>query len=275
MAKQLWANNAKSTLSVAIDDTDTTISLQTGDGALFPTITGSDYFKATIYQVSAGQEINHEIVKVTANASDDFTVVRAQEGTVALSFDVDDPIALRLTAGDVSEHSIGNIPIGGYVFVQTNLTGAEEPDATNYIKLTAGLTGSGQYNEGKLTSESVTGSAPLVVATAVINDAGSPMNGQTVNLINTENRYIMPGTSAGTVANDQMQLITGELIGGQENLTGNGAFSAGNALASNRPGNGTASARSALFSSANSSGARTGTSTNVKHIQVTAYMRIK
>lgn len=112
---QLWANNAKSTLAVAIDDTDTTISIQPGDGALFPTLSGGDFFKATLYQISSGQEVNHEIVKVTANSSDDFTVVRAQEGTVALSFDVDDPIALRLTAGDVSEFRDRGIKTGQIV----------------------------------------------------------------------------------------------------------------------------------------------------------------
>lgn len=188
---------------------------------------------------------------------------------------------LSIVAGEPSwETPAGGgdgVPIGGYVFVQTNLTGAEEPDSAKYIKLTAGLTGSGQYNEGKLTSESVTGSAPLVVATAVIDDAGSPMNGQTVNLINTENRYIMPGTSAGTVANDQMQQITGSFTTNiRGNLsTGSGAFSV--SLSTNDGSNtGSISAnRTASFDSANSPGARTGDHTNVKHIQVTAYMRIK
>jgi hypothetical protein len=168
-------------------------------------------------------------------------------------------------------------PVGGYVFVQTNLTGAEEPDPANYIKLTAGLTGSGQYNEGKLTSESVTGSAPLVVATAVIDDAASPMDGQTVHLLNTENRYIMPGTSAGTVANDQMQTLTGTLsMGNGMRLSGSsGVFSLSNATDTAIGAGGNSGYRTASFDSANSSGARTGNHTNVKRIQVTAYMRIK
>lgn len=176
--------------------------------------------------------------------------------------------------GEQGDPGVG-VSIGSYVFVQTELTGAEEPPSSNFIKLTAGLTGSGQYNEGKLTSESVTGSAPLVVATAVIDDATSPMDGQTVNLINTENRYIMPGTSAGTVANDQLQNLTGTVLGGQESLTGTGVFSAGAAGSSLRPANGSASSRAANFAFSSASGARTGDHTNVKRIQVTAYMRIK
>ena len=72
--------------------------------------------------------------------------------------------------------------------------------AYRYIKLTA----SDSYNSGVLTSESVSGSAPLVIATAVISDAGSPLNGQTVQLINTERRVLRAGSS-GTVQADAFQ----------------------------------------------------------------------
>ena len=103
----------------------------------------------------------------------------------------------------------GGTPIGGYVTVQTDLTGAEEPDPETHVKLEAGLTGSGQYNEGKLDNESVSGGAPLVEATAEIVDSESPLNGQTVHLLETERRFLRAG-EAGTVENDQMQRITGE-----------------------------------------------------------------
>lgn len=69
-----------------------------------------------------------------------------------------------------------------------------------FIKLTA----SDAYNSGVLTSESVSGSAPLVVATAVISLAGSPLNGKTVNLWNTERRSPRAG-SAGALLNDALQ----------------------------------------------------------------------
>lgn len=96
---QLWANNAKSTLSASIADTDTGFALQTGEGALFPAPSAGEFFKVTLYEVVSGQEVNHEIVTVTARVSDTLTVVRAQEGTTARVFAADTPVQLRVTAG--------------------------------------------------------------------------------------------------------------------------------------------------------------------------------
>lgn len=95
-------------------------------------------------------------------------------------------------------------PIGVPFPIQTHITGVPVPPTDNqnyrYIKLTA----SDSYNTGVLTSESVSGSAPLVQATAVISDASSPMNGQTVRLINTEERVLRAGNS-GAVLADALQ----------------------------------------------------------------------
>ena len=96
------------------------------------------------------------------------------------------------------------MPLGMKFPIDTHTTGVPVPPTDNpnyrYIKLTA----SDSYNAGVLTSESVSGSAPLVQATAVIDDTGSPMNGQTVRLINTERRFLRPGSS-GTVEADALQ----------------------------------------------------------------------
>lgn len=92
--------------------------------------------------------------------------------------------------------------IGEFYVVDDSIVGADIPPTNNagyrFIKLTSGLLGSGAYNFGVLGTEIVTGSAPLVVATSVITDAGSPMNGQTVHLLNTERRFLRAG-SAGTL----------------------------------------------------------------------------
>jgi hypothetical protein len=86
-------------------------------------------------------------------------------------------------------------PIGGVVFIRDDLTGVSPPPTDNpnyrYIKLTA----ADSYNSGILTSESVTGTFPNITATSVINLLGSPMNGVTVDLINTERRFVRPGLS--------------------------------------------------------------------------------
>jgi hypothetical protein len=109
-------------------------------------------------------------------------------------------------------------PIGVPFDIWTHLPGVELPPTDNpsyrYIKLTA----SDSYNDGVLTSESVSGSAPLVQATAVIDYPDSPFDGETVHLINTERRFLRPGSS-GTVEQDAMQNITGSITNQQE-ITG-------------------------------------------------------
>lgn len=73
-----------------------------------------------------------------------------------------------------------------------------------YVKLSAGETGAGGYNQGVLANESVSGSAPLITATAEIDLPSSPIHGQTIHLINTERRFIRAGAS-GTTQDDAVQ----------------------------------------------------------------------
>lgn len=89
-------------------------------------------------------------------------------------------------------------PIGVPIPLWTHLSGVALPPtdrAYRYVLLTAGNAGSGQYNAGVLTGEAVSGSDPVVVASAVVSDASSPLNGATIRLINSERRFIRPGTS--------------------------------------------------------------------------------
>ena len=77
----LFTNNATTTLSGSINDSQTSITV--ANSGLFPVVTGGDYFYATMYEVSGATEINIEIVKVTAVVGTTWTVVRAQDGTTA------------------------------------------------------------------------------------------------------------------------------------------------------------------------------------------------
>lgn len=88
------ANNAYSTLASGINNAVTSLSVATGEGARFPTLSGSDVFYATL--ISASNTL--EIVKVTARATDTFTIVRAQDGTAAAAFSAGDRVELRVTA---------------------------------------------------------------------------------------------------------------------------------------------------------------------------------
>lgn len=189
-----------------------------------------------------------------------------------------------IAIGDVWEF----MPLGVPFSIQTHITGVPVPPTDNpnyrYIKLTA----SDSYNTGVLTSESVSGSAPLVQATAVISDAGSPMNGQTVRLINTERRFLRPGSS-GTVEADALQghghnLVADdnfsryakpiEIAGG----SGSGALfglqnSSNNSYYGNSPSDNTVVA--VPFMSDGSSGTpRVANETTVKSLGVDYFMRI-
>ncbi len=97
----LYTNNAIGHLSAAVDADDTTITLLSGEGALFPDIAdgSGDWFPCTLVNVN-GQR---EIVKVTERSGDVFTVVRAQEGTPGLSWAVNDRFELRLTAAVMAQ----------------------------------------------------------------------------------------------------------------------------------------------------------------------------
>lgn len=87
-------NNAFGTISAGISTSDTTITLDSGQGARFPTLGGSDHFYGTIVDTSN----NVEIVKVTARSTDSMTVTRAQDNTAARAFAIGDRFELRPTA---------------------------------------------------------------------------------------------------------------------------------------------------------------------------------
>lgn len=171
--------------------------------------------------------------------------------------------------------------IGEIYMVDTSLTGVDTPPVSatdvTYIELTAGLTGTGQFNNGKLTSETVTGTAPLVLASATISVAGSPMNGQVVRLLNSEGRIIRPGTTPGTLQNDAMQNVTSS-NSGSTLITGSpqapfDSLSTPQDGWSRGGGSGTASSYVVNFDLSRS--ARTDTETRMKNVSVKAYMRVK
>jgi uncharacterized protein YdaL len=91
-----FSNNAASTLATGIASGATSLTLATGQGALFPTLTVGDFFYATI--IAGNNPTSFEIVKVTARSGDVLTITRAQEGTTAAAWNAGDKVELRLTA---------------------------------------------------------------------------------------------------------------------------------------------------------------------------------
>ena len=111
------ANNANATLAASITNSATSITVTSGQGARFPTLSAGDYFYATLIDVSN----NLEIVKVTARSTDVLTVVRAQESTTARAYSTGDRIELRLTAQTFVDAS--SIPDGDKGDIVTSSTG--------------------------------------------------------------------------------------------------------------------------------------------------------
>lgn len=100
MSTILFANNAASTLASNITSGALSLTVQTGQGALFPNPSAGQYFLATLIPASTG--IPGEIVQVTARSGDIFTIVRAQEGTSGTAYLAGDAVANLLTAGSMS-----------------------------------------------------------------------------------------------------------------------------------------------------------------------------
>ncbi len=136
MAKQIFSNNSTCLLAVALGGliTDTTMYVEAGKGALFPTITGSDWFLTTLVDAAG----NWEIVKVTARATDTFTIVRGQEGSTIRAFGTPGTtrVGLRPTKGTLEglPQKAGDESItGSWSFTKTLLTahGANVASANN------------------------------------------------------------------------------------------------------------------------------------------------
>ena len=118
-----FTNNATTTLASTITSIATSLTVAGGDGALFPTLTASDYFYCTLANSSG----TIEIIKVTARSTDTFTITRAQDNTVASAFTAGDKVELRLVAA-----SLNDLP---------KLDEANTFSAANTFSTTLGVTG--------------------------------------------------------------------------------------------------------------------------------------
>ena len=169
-----------------------------------------------------------------------------------------------------------------------NLYPPKDSALFSYILLSAGEDGVGDYNEGLLINETITGSGDLIEATAEINMPASPLHGTVVHLMNTEETVIVAGETAGVFALDQMQRLTGAITSSgvhaqtrSDNLSPSGAFGfeVNPSGTTARPVNETLPDRANMtFNSANSPNARTSAttegSTKPKRVSAQIFLRI-
>ena len=136
-----FANNAVSTLASGINNSATSITVASGNGALFPSLTGSEYFFVTLIDASN----NLEIAKCTARSSDVLTVTRAQESTSARAFATGDRIELRITAQSLLDVSTQITALGSDLGLNSNdITGSGNITHTGNIT----TTGNGSFSGG-------------------------------------------------------------------------------------------------------------------------------
>lgn len=182
-----------------------------------------------------------------------------------------DAVASRTTLG--LSDGWATQPIGVPIPLFDNLTGCPLPSNSfnyKYIK----LTGSDAFNSGLLGSESTTGVFPNVLSTAVITVAGSPINGQTVQLVNTARRFIRAG-SAGTIETDAYlnhnHPVSDPGHGHTTGTTTGTAYTAGGVFGAIASPGSTGGSVTNLTVSNSTSGS---TETRAKNVGVNYYMRV-
>lgn len=161
----VFTNNASALLAATITDSDLTVQVAAGFGALFPSPTGGNYFYAVLEDDSG----DIEIVKCTSRTDDILTVVRAQDGTTAQAFTLSvTRVELRMTKAVMEE------------FLQKN---------------GGTITGTIDFNEQTLTDPYISGANARMLAGQIVN---VPIRG----LLNTATNEIavpVDGTSRATV----------------------------------------------------------------------------
>jgi len=130
-----FSNNATATLAASISSSSTSLTVTTGQGALFPALATGDYFYATLTDSSN----NLEIVKVTARSGDTLTATRGQESTTARAYAAADKLELRVTAAGLNNFVDAD---GENTFAGVNtFTGNITSSGTNTFSGTNNFTG--------------------------------------------------------------------------------------------------------------------------------------
>jgi len=194
-----FSNNGHSTLAASAASNATSITVASGHGARFPSLSSGEYFYATLIDASN----NLEIVKVTARSSDVLTATRAQESTTARAYAIGDRIELRVTAAGIADATnIDNI-----VPSQSGNSGKFlKTDGTNVSFDTAGSTSASDLSSGTLAVGRLPVGTVVKVSRAYGTSQVSPSNsgngrvyGDLLTITHTPvasgNRLILHGTA--------------------------------------------------------------------------------
>ena len=187
-----FSNNGHSTLAASLASNATSITVASGHGARFPSLSSGEFFYATLIDASN----NLEIVKVTARSSDVLTATRAQESTTARAYAIGDRIELRVTAAGIADATnIDNI-----VPSQSGNSGKFlKTDGTNVSFDTAGSTSASDLSSGTL--------AHLRLPTDAVLQVVYASNSSNVQLANDQNYITAVSASITPKATSSKVLI--------------------------------------------------------------------
>jgi len=159
-----FSNAATATLSSSITSTTTSITVATGLGSLFPSLSAGESFQAVLVDSSN----NVEIVSVTSRSADVMTVVRAQEGSAARSFSSGSRFEMRLTSAALTNF----VQLDGAQTISGQKTFSQTIIGNLQGNVTGNLTGNVTGNvTGNLTGNAATASLATTASSCSGNSA--------------------------------------------------------------------------------------------------------
>lgn len=173
MTIAVFTNLASSLLASGITNADTSLTVGSGEGALFPAPGAGQHAIIALEDVSG----NVEFVKCTGRTGDALTIVRAQEGSAALAFASGSRVECRPTAG----------VIGGML----QKAGGDVLTGTTTLNGTVTMGGSGSIQNGETVGTKIRGtSGDTSNQISVPSGGGAPTIGTAViltedNLVNS------------------------------------------------------------------------------------------
>lgn len=175
MARLIFKNNAQSSLAVGIGPTANVLVVQGATGVLFAQPNPGEYWVGTLIDAATG--LRNEIVHVTQVSGDSMTIVRAQEGTSAQTWEAGDSFSELWTAGQCQAMlQQGDEQSGSSTFgLDTGIANAysvvlNPPLTANTMGQTLRFKAANS-NTGASTLNFGTGAAPL------LNAQGQPLSG--------------------------------------------------------------------------------------------------